>query len=129
MREGDFSSAEQHLSKCLPQCPHLGLWDEYPQFVRLTTNGDAAEMEKAYGQLLDQVGMDVDALPQWRNYIDILLASAREDSNKTVVARQAYQRAVVLPLRGVDKLWKARPAGVRAVRRQVLTVRPACAGL
>ena len=63
--------------------------------------------------VLDQVGIDKDSGPIWRDYVGFVKSgpgtaggSGWQDAQKMDLLRKAYQRAICVPMGAVEMLWK-----------------------
>ncbi|KAI9771460.1 MAG: mRNA 3'-end-processing protein rna14 [Geoglossum simile] len=116
----NFWHVEQIFSKALLSVPNVQLWSVYMDYVRrrnnLTTDtaGTARTIiSQAYDFVLENVGQDRDSGRIWQDYITFIKSGPGvvggtnwQDQQKMDLLRKAYQRAICIPIQGVDMLWK-----------------------
>lgn len=113
-------AAENIFHRTLLKLPSLELWHEYLNYLRrinpLVNDTDGSKrktISSAFDLLLDNVGMDPDSGPIWREWIEFIKGGPGvtggqgwQDHQKVDLLRKAYQRAVRLPHSELTKLWK-----------------------
>ncbi|KAM3574200.1 hypothetical protein VYU27_003841 [Nannochloropsis oceanica] len=134
MRQGNFAEVDNIFRQCLLEVPSVDLYLLYVARVRKTNPaslGDGASPDvvaeqrervtAAFELAVRQVGVLVDAAPLWWDYIRYVEAwrdeGGREDGgsygavaeagSKIATLRKVYHRAVLVPLDGLDELWRA----------------------
>jgi cleavage stimulation factor subunit 3 len=92
----------------------------YLDYVRrrnnLTTDATGAArttINQAYDFVLQNIGLDKNSGYIWRDYIDFIKSgpgvvggSSWQDQQKMDLLRKTYQKAICLPIEGVDAIWK-----------------------
>ena len=96
------------LERALPQCPHVDLWRAFLiHFVGLTK--DSGEVGKAYEGAVECIGQDMAANAVWNDYIAFLKKSIAGNRYEKGMAmnqlRRAYQRALLVPMHQMERLW------------------------
>ena len=98
----------------------ISLWSIYLDHVRrrndIATDASGRGRQvvsQAYEFVLDQVGIDKDSGPIWRDYVGFVKSgpgtaggSGWQDAQKMDLLRKAYQRAICVPTGAVEMLWK-----------------------
>ncbi|KAH0563131.1 hypothetical protein GP486_002300 [Trichoglossum hirsutum] len=116
----NFWHVEQIFSNALLKVPNVQLWSVYMDYVRrrnnLTTDtvGTARTIiSQAYDFVLENVGQDRDSGRIWQDYVAFIKSgpgvvggTSWQDQQKMDLLRKAYQRAICIPIQGVDILWK-----------------------
>jgi cleavage stimulation factor subunit 3 len=99
---------------------NVELWSVYLDYVRrrnnlaTDTSGTArSTVSQSYEFVLGKVGIDRDAGRIWQDYIafikngpGVVGGSTWQDQQKMDLLRKAYQRAVCIPIQGVEQIWK-----------------------
>lgn len=96
------------LQRALPHCPHVDLWRAFLiHYVGLTK--DHGEVAKAYERAVECIGQDIAANAVWSDYIAFLKnAKASNQYEKSInmnQLRRAYQRALLVPMHQMERLW------------------------
>lgn len=115
-----FSKVEEIFTRALLQVPNVDLWSLYLDYVRRRNNLSTDQSGKArttiamaYEFVLTNVGIDFESGKLWRDYLAFVRdgpgtvgGSAWQDQQKMDLLRKTYQRAICLPIQGVDQFWK-----------------------
>ena len=136
LRQGNLAEVDDIFRQCLLEVPSVDLYLLYVARVRKTNPaslGDGASPEAvaeqrarvtaAFELAVRQVGVLVDAAPLWWDYIRYVEAwkdeggreeggyggygAVAEAGSKMATLRKVYHRAVLVPLDGLDELWRA----------------------
>uniref|UniRef100_A0A0K0G2W1 Cleavage stimulation factor subunit 3 (inferred by orthology to a human protein) n=1 Tax=Strongyloides venezuelensis TaxID=75913 RepID=A0A0K0G2W1_STRVS len=109
VRCGNVERAEELFQKCLPVIKNINLYVYYVDFVRTTKTQlpDYREvLAKAYEFAIDNVGLDIKALPLYKSYIQFLenvVANGPYAENQKISAiRKVYAKAFQVPMTGID---------------------------
>ena len=109
MRAGDAQMVETIFERCLTTVHHIELWKLYLQYLKLEKRCSSKELEQAYKMVLIAVGADVDAGPQWIEYVTLLRDAVEPGSaNHSMVvaaAREGFRLALMQPVMGLEPLW------------------------
>ncbi|KAH0537258.1 mRNA 3'-end-processing protein rna14 [Glutinoglossum americanum] len=111
---------EQIFGKALLKVPNVQLWSVYMDYVRRrnnlttdTTSNARTIISQAYDFVIENVGQDRDSGRLWQDYIAFIKSgpgvvggTSWQDQQKMDLLRKAYQRAICIPIQGVDMLWK-----------------------
>lgn len=108
---------EQIFNRALLTIPNIQLWNVYLDYVRrrnpLTTDTSRTVISSAYDLALAYIGMDKDSGNVWSDYIEFIRSgpgtvggSGWQDQQKMDLLRKAYQRAIGVPTKAVNTLWK-----------------------
>ncbi|GAQ84868.1 cleavage stimulation factor subunit 3 [Klebsormidium nitens] len=114
MDVGDDEAVKAVFSRCLPLLRDLDLWRSYLRYITLTNEDRGGpgieDIRKAYDFSLQHIGQDVSAAPLWQQYIAFVKKTAGalpSDETRTAgLLRPVYQAAVVIPMHGVEGLWR-----------------------
>lgn len=120
LSNNEFIRVEQIFSRCLIPVLNVELWSLYLNYIRrrqnLTTDtgGRArAIVSQAYEFVLNNVGLDRDAGQIWQEYVQFVKSSPGniggsgwQDQQKMDLLRKVYQRAICIPVQGVEQLWR-----------------------
>ena len=131
----NFWHVEQIFGKALLKVPNVQLWSVYMDYVRrrnnLTTDSAGTArtiISQAYDFVLENVGQDRDSGRIWQDYIAFIKSgpgvvggTSWQDQQKMDLLRKAYQRAICIPIQGVDVLWKEYDAFEKGLNK--ITVR------
>ncbi len=115
MARGKRDLVEEYFTRSLLLCQHVPLWLAYLAFIRSKphTTPIAAREEAitAYEFAVAHIGIDPESAPVWESYVDYLrtlpAANQFEESDRMATIRRVYQRAVTMPLEGLENLWRA----------------------
>ena len=135
LRQGNLEEVDEIFRQCLLEVPHVDLYMLYVARVRRTnpaslgdgTTEEVAEQRArvtaAFELAVKQVGVLVNAGPLWWDYINYVLswrddgseamaggyggAALAEAGSKMATLRKVYHRAVLVPLDGLDELWRS----------------------
>ncbi|CEF66772.1 Cleavage stimulation factor subunit 3 [Strongyloides ratti] len=109
VRCGNVDKAEELFQKCLPVIKNINLYVYYVDFVRTTKTQlpDYREvLAKAYEFAIENVGLDIKALPLYKSYIQFLenvVANGPYAENQKISAiRKVYAKAFQVPMTGID---------------------------
>jgi cleavage stimulation factor subunit 3 len=115
----NFAEAEGIFQRTLVTIVNVQLWTTYLDYVRRrndlneTTGAARQTVNAAYEFVLDNVGLDRESGRIWQDYIQFLKGGPGQvggtnwqDMQKMDVLRKAYQRAICIPLTGLNALWK-----------------------
>eukprot|EP00850_Spirogloea_muscicola_P023961 SM000413S15644 [mRNA] locus=s413:25585:30982:+ [translate_table: standard] len=120
MAAGDDAAVKAIFGRCLLTCLHADLWKCYVRYIRKSNSTATAEgrdaVQKAYDFTLSRIGLDAAAGSLWSDYITFL-KSLTDEGPKLIAVRQAYQRAVALPMQGVEQLWREYEAWENGLNR------------
>eukprot|EP00850_Spirogloea_muscicola_P013037 SM000086S23089 [mRNA] locus=s86:477104:482501:- [translate_table: standard] len=120
MAAGDDAAVKAIFGRCLLTCLHADLWKCYVRYIRKSNSAATVEgrdaIQKAYDFTLSRIGLDVAAGSLWSDYITFL-KSLTDEGPKLIAVRQAYQRAVALPMQGVEQLWREYEAWENGLNR------------
>ncbi|ODQ81499.1 hypothetical protein BABINDRAFT_32246 [Babjeviella inositovora NRRL Y-12698] len=115
LSHSDNVHAETLFGRCLTACRSVPLWLAYIAYIRRThdvVSGGEQNRQVvflAFQVAVDAVGIDVDSSDLWEQYIEFIdnwkPTTQWEQQQKTDLKRKVYIKAVVLPLRNVEKLW------------------------
>ena len=111
---------ETIFNNTLLNIPNIELWSLYLDHVRrhnnttTDTSGSARQIiYQAYDLALKNIGIDKDSGKLWQDYIQFLRSgpgniggSSWQDQQKMDQLRKAYQRAICIPMKSVETLWK-----------------------
>ncbi|KAL5726176.1 Cleavage stimulation factor subunit 77 [Ranunculus cassubicifolius] len=105
---------KQIFGRCLLDCPQIPLWRCYIRFIRKVNEKRGPEGQeetrKAYDFMLNYIGTDIQSGPVWMEYIAYLrslpVMTAQEESQRMILVRKAYQKAIVMPTHHIEQLWK-----------------------
>ena len=120
LSNNEFIRVEQIFSRCLIPVLNVELWGLYLNYIRrrqnLTTDtgGRArAIVSQAYDFVLNNVGIDRDSGQIWQEYVQFVKSSPGniggsgwQDQQKMDLLRKVYQRAICIPVQGVEQLWR-----------------------
>lgn len=122
LRKDEIDIAEELFSKCLYKCRNIELWISYLQLQKKktidktpkTSDPSYAMNRKAYENVFEKAvenaGMSVDSDELWREYAGFARdfpESANDDATKKLVRlRKVLQRAICIPMNGLEILWK-----------------------
>lgn len=128
-RLGNTPVLEQIFAKSLKQVFTVRLWtlylrhvqrqarmikkkhsDEFTPALEIGQVDPGLDMiNKAFMLALDRVGQDIDSAPIWHDYLTFLKSqnpsSLYEQQQLLMRIRKGYQRALVIPMHGVEQLW------------------------
>lgn len=114
MARGKRENVEEYFTTSLLSCQYVPLWLTYLAYIKgkqhATPVAAREEAIKAYEFALTHIGMDPDSAPVWQSYIQFLraleTANMFEENDRISTIRSVYQRAVVLPLEGLESIWQ-----------------------
>uniref|UniRef100_A0A0N4ZNY9 Suf domain-containing protein n=1 Tax=Parastrongyloides trichosuri TaxID=131310 RepID=A0A0N4ZNY9_PARTI len=109
LRHGNTAKVEQAFQDCLPAVKNINLYVYYVDYVR-TSKTQLPEyrevLAKAYEFAIDNVGLDIKALPLYKSYIQFLenvVANGPYAENQKISAiRKVYAKAFQVPMAGID---------------------------
>ena len=115
-REGsDVEQVNAVLERGLVNTVSCELWRFYTEYQKVShpEENEAEIVDKAFKRAIDEMGASYDALHLWKDYVgwlqDRLAAVNPNDQFEAGKLqnhlREAYKRAIKLPLRGVGELW------------------------
>ncbi|XP_010537545.1 PREDICTED: cleavage stimulation factor subunit 77 [Tarenaya hassleriana] len=127
MAVNNDDATRQIFSRCLLTCLQVPLWQSYIRFIRKVNDKKGTEgkeeTRKAFEFMLNYIGTDIASGPIWMEYISFLkslpVPSPQEDSQRKIVLRKVYQRAIVNPTHHVEQLWKDYENFENSVSRQL----------
>lgn len=116
----ELMRVEQVFSRCLLNVMNVELWSLYLDYIRRRnnlTNDPAGKargiVSQAYDFVLGNIGHDREAGRIWQDQLSFIKSapgsvggSNWQDQQKMDSLRKAYQKAVTLPVEGVEKIWK-----------------------
>ncbi|KAJ2805131.1 mRNA 3'-end-processing protein rna14 [Coemansia helicoidea] len=119
LNRGNKHGAETIFNDNLFSVPSIELWRCYLNYV-LQANADGqggalqsagrATLMDCYKLVLDNIGSDREAGQIWVNYIAFINSAQThapyEEQQKADLLREAYQRAVAIPMLRVEEIWK-----------------------
>ena len=109
LHAGQITQMEGIFERCLLRCPQLELWQLYIQYIR-QKESSAEDMLNAIGMLLGAVGSDPASGPLWVELIALTRGSAdpamAQPTESITATRHAYQRALTMPVAGIEGVWK-----------------------
>ncbi|PPQ82048.1 hypothetical protein CVT26_003687 [Gymnopilus dilepis] len=108
LRHNLFKEAEFFFRKSLTNSHSVDLWKRYIDYVRHISAPDQHHtIEEAYEYALAHIGQDRDSGFVWSEYISFLRNKGTVDERQALTTLcKIYYRAVRIPLRNVDSLWK-----------------------
>jgi cleavage stimulation factor subunit 3 len=120
LQNDDFYRVEQIFMKSIQSNPHLQLWSTYLDYVRRRNDlssdpeGKARQIvNQAFDFVLTNVGIDKDSGPLWEEYIQFIKSgpgnlggTGWQDQQKMDQLRKAFQRAICVPTKNVQNIWK-----------------------
>ena len=122
IKKDELDIAEELFSKCLLKCRSVELWILYLSLQKKKTIDKASKVtdpsyslnrkayENVFEKAVDNVGMSVDSDELWREYVGFARdfpESANDDATKKLVRlRKVLQRAICIPMNGLEILWK-----------------------
>jgi cleavage stimulation factor subunit 3 len=124
IKNSQWALAEDLFNKCLLKCRNVDIWKSYLTMVRKRTidtipkptdqylAAERKRLENAFEKALENISYSCDSEEIWRLYIDFIREGS--DSNiisggydkKLVPLRKIYQRALSIPMEGLDTFWK-----------------------
>ena len=116
---GDIEKVNAVLERGLENTVSCELWRFYTEFQKASnteTEGTSIEeVDKAFKRAIDEMGASYDALNLWKDYVgwlhtrlDAVNPNDQFEAGKLQNhLREAYKRAIKLPIRGVGELWTA----------------------
>lgn len=116
----EFSRVENIFSRCLLPVLNVELWSLYLNYIRRRQNlntdvgGKARQIvSSAYDFVLENIGLDRESGSIWQDYIQFVKTSPGniggsgwQDQQKMDQLRKLYQRAICIPVKGVEQIWK-----------------------
>lgn len=115
LSNNDFEAVGKIFGRCLLRVLNVDLWRFYLSFIRrvhnTATSSNARQViTQAFEFVIQNVGIDPDSTPIWRDYIEFLeqgdASSEWERGQKRDHIRKIYQKAVTIPLRDIESLWR-----------------------
>ncbi len=116
LSNNEFLRVEQIFGHCLRSVLSIDLWRFYLDYIRrrnnITIDGLKARtiISQAYEFVLANVGIDIDSGPTWQEYLQFIktapASSSWEEAQKMDNTRRVFQKAVCLPVRNIEGLWK-----------------------
>lgn len=114
MSVSNDDATRQIFGRCLLDCPQIPLWRCYIRFIKKVNEKKGLqgqeETRKAFEFMLNYVGTDIQSGPVWMEYIaflkQMLVSTAQEESQRMILIRKTYQRAIVVPTHHVEQLWR-----------------------
>jgi cleavage stimulation factor subunit 3 len=120
LANNELIRVEQIFFRSLLNVPNVELWSLYLDYIRrrnnLTTDtgGKArAIVSQAYEFVLNSVGCDREAGKIWGDHVQFVKSgpgnvggSGWQDQQKMDSLRKVYQKAVTMPVQGVEQLWR-----------------------
>lgn len=113
IRNKNYEEVEKLFQRCLMTVLNLDLWKCYISYVKETKSSLRTfrdKMRQTYEFALDHIGMDYHATPLWSEYISFLKTEDAQgafgENQKVQNIRNAYHRAVVMPLMNLESLWR-----------------------
>jgi tetratricopeptide (TPR) repeat protein len=115
--KGQYDAAAETYNKSARLCRDINLWRSYLNFLkRRAVEKSSAQsldeqyqerrnVEAAYDAAVDNVGSSIDSYPLWRDFIEFV-NSEGESTRKLTTTRKIYQRAVCIPMDGLDVIWR-----------------------
>jgi cleavage stimulation factor subunit 3 len=111
---------ERIFQRSLLIVPHVELWSEYLDYIRRrnnlttdTTGKARLTLTQCYEFVLNGIGCDREAGRIWSEYIQFVKSgpghvggSGWQDQQKMDSLRKVYQKAVTMPVHGVEQLWR-----------------------
>lgn len=116
----NLADAERVFTRCLLNVPNVELWSMYLDYIRrrnnLVTDTDGKArtiITQVYEFVLQNIGIDKESGKIWQDYIAFIKSgpgsiggSAWQDQQKMDSLRKVYQRAICIPVNGVEAMWK-----------------------
>jgi cleavage stimulation factor subunit 3 len=116
----EFYRVENIFSRSLLNIPNVKLWSMYLDYIRRRNNlindpdGRARQtVSQAYEFVLNNIGIDKDAGPIWKDYLAFLKSGPGtpgganwQDQQKMDSLRKAYRQAIVVPTQEVEGIWR-----------------------
>ncbi|KAK2609740.1 hypothetical protein N8I77_003227 [Diaporthe amygdali] len=115
----NFGGAEELFKRTLPTIRNVRLWTVYLDYIRRRndlsdTTGQAREtIAKCFEFVLSSVGVDKDSGPIWAEYIQFIKSGPGQVGETDWASRQkmdqlrkTYQRAIAIPTRNLNTLWR-----------------------
>lgn len=114
MSVNNDDATKQIFGRCLLDCPQIPLWRCYIRFIKKVNEKKGPqgqeETRKAFDFMLNYVGTDIQSGPVWMEYIAFLkqmqVSTAQEESQRMILIRKTYQKAIVVPTHHVEQLWR-----------------------
>ncbi len=124
-RDQDHRGAEQVLRRAVMGVRSLELWKTYLAYV--IAHKDRGDVQAAYARAVDVIGLDVSAIGVWTDYLNWVKANQASAVDQAAAAehvRAVFQRAVAMPVKGIEALWKMYeewegPGGTKTLAEQV----------
>ncbi|EGZ26451.1 hypothetical protein PHYSODRAFT_327351 [Phytophthora sojae] len=119
LREKQYDRVQEIIKKSLMQlrCPNVDLWRFYLDFtkvVKLDVAVDSKEaaaiatarqlMVDAFELAIERVGGSIHAAPIWQMYLTFV--QEEQDPQAFLNVRKLYHRMVMVPLNGMDTIWR-----------------------
>ncbi|KAG8157678.1 hypothetical protein KVR01_012340 [Diaporthe batatas] len=115
----NFGGAEELFKRTLPTIRNVRLWTVYLDYIRRRndlsdTTGRAREtIAQCFEFVLSSVGVDKDSGPIWAEYIQFIKSAPGQVGETDWASRQkmdqlrkTYQRAIAIPTRNLNTLWR-----------------------
>lgn len=115
----NFGGAEELFKRTLPTIRNVRLWTVYLDYIRRRndlsdTTGRAREtIAQCFEFVLSSVGVDKDSGPIWADYIQFIKSGPGQVGETDWASRQkmdqlrkTYQRAIAIPTRNLNTLWR-----------------------
>lgn len=120
LENDNFTSAENIFNRSLLTVPNVQLWSVYLNYIRRRNDlisdvsGNArTTISQAYDFVLANIGIDKDSGRIWQEYIQFIRSApgqiggaSWQDQQKMDQVRNAYQRAINIPMSTLNLLWK-----------------------
>ncbi|CAM6031968.1 unnamed protein product, partial [Sphagnum compactum] len=104
--ESCIKSMELLFERCLKNTCSVSLWLRYLNwnFGLRSHTLLYTEICDLYEKAIEQVGLDVGAGPLWSAYLSFIVCL--KNNLRWILFRKTYQRAVVIPMVGIETIWK-----------------------
>ncbi|CAH0476750.1 unnamed protein product [Peronospora belbahrii] len=119
LREKQYDRVQEIIKKSLMQlrCPNVDLWRFYLDFTKVVKLGVAVDskdlaaiatarqlMVDAFELAIERVGGSIHAAPIWQMYLTFLQED--QDPQAFLNVRKLYHRMVMVPLIGMETIWR-----------------------
>ncbi|KAI9922563.1 hypothetical protein PsorP6_000094 [Peronosclerospora sorghi] len=128
LREKQYNRVQEIIKKSLMQlrCPHVDLWRFYLDFTKVVKVDVAVDskdmaaiatarqlMIDAFELAIERVGGSIHATPIWQMYLSFIQED--QDPQAFLNVRKLYHRIVMVPLNGMETLWREYEKFERAI--------------
>ncbi|KAL7670463.1 hypothetical protein ACOME3_005398 [Neoechinorhynchus agilis] len=113
LRQENIEKVQELFKRCLPKVLSIELYTFYLSFMHAYKHKSTSFrdiMGSAYDFVIDKVGLDMHSFSIWRQHVNFLRSVTADnsfaDNQKIVSVRKIFQRAVLIPIIGVEQMWK-----------------------